>query len=74
MHQTVANTLRTRLQNVPLTLADAFTVIDDALAQAMHANRIAIHRTLEYSPGAIVFRRDMILDIPLIVDFERIRE
>ena len=74
MHQTVANTLRTRLQNVPLTLADAFAVIDDALAQAMHANRIAIHRTLEHSPGALAFRRDMLLDIPLIVDFERMRE
>ena len=33
-----------------------------------------MHRTLGLSPGSIVFHRDMILDIPLIVDLERIRE
>ena len=32
------------------------------------------HRTLQVSPGSLVFHRDMLLPIPLLVDFELIRE
>ena len=39
-----------------------------------YAARAAIHTTMQLSPGAIAFHRDMILNIPLLVDFELIRQ
>ena len=48
-------------------------IIDTALATASHASRSAIHRTLHISPGGLVFRRDMFLDIPLLADLALIR-
>ena len=74
LHQSMANSLRANLYSHPSTLEQATALIDDALATASYANRVAIHRTLRLSPGAIAFRRDMMLDVPLIVDMERLRE
>ena len=35
----------------------------------MHASRCAAHQSLRnHSPGAIAFRRDMLLDIPFLAD------
>jgi hypothetical protein len=34
----------------------------------MHATRATVHRSLRISPGALIFQRDMFLDIPLIAD------
>jgi hypothetical protein len=36
----------------------------------LHAARSAIHRTLGVSPGGLVLHREMLLDIPLLIDFE----
>jgi hypothetical protein len=38
------------------------------LPTAAYASKVAIHRTLNTSPGALVFQRDMILNIPLTTD------
>ena len=74
MHQTVGNILRTYLYTQPLhNQSQAQNIIDSALASASYATRCAIHQTLQISPGALVFQRDMILDIPIIADLEYIK-
>jgi len=44
------------------------------LANAAYATRTAIHHTLSISPGAKIFQRDMMLNIPLIADLERLQQ
>ena len=39
----------------------------------MHATRTNIHTTLKGTPGALVFGRDMFLDVPLIADLQAIQ-
>merc|ERR1712051_619215 len=74
MHQTVRNVLRTLLYlNPPRTVANAADLIDQALSTAMHAMRTNIHTTLKGAPVALVFGRDMFLDIPLISDWKAIQ-
>ena len=44
-------------------------LIDTAFATAMHASQCASNSQLNfYSPGALVFHRDILLDIPLHAD------
>ncbi len=75
MHQTVGNILRTLLYvNPPANLDDANLLLDTALASASHAIRTVAHNTLRMAPGAMVFRRDMFLDIPLEADFVQLNE
>ena len=70
MHQTVENVLRALLySNPPRTVANAIDLVDQALGTAMHAMRTNIHSTLKGAPGALVFGRDMFLDVPLIADW-----
>jgi hypothetical protein len=40
----------------------------------MHAMQAGIHSTLGSSPGALVFNRDMLLNIPLIADWPAITQ
>ena len=69
MHQTVADVLRTTLNaQQPANLLQANAIIDNALAMAVYATRCAVSRSLGVSPGALVYQRDMLLDIPIIVD------
>ena len=75
MHQTAANVLRTLLHtNPPQNALQASALIDSALATTMHATRASIHRTLRTTPGALVFQRDMFLNIPLIANLQTIRD
>ena len=39
----------------------------------MHALRCAVNHTMQTSPGALFFRRDMLMDVPLIADLDAIR-
>jgi hypothetical protein len=48
--------------------------VDEALSIAMHAMRAGVHFTLGSSPGNLVFNRDMLLNIPLIVDWHAITQ
>ena len=49
--------------------------METAFATAMHATRCAAHASLNnFSPGAVVFNRDMFLDIPLIADLIQIHD
>ena len=75
VHLTIANMVRTELCDVPQnTVATAIEIVDRILASAQYAARVSIHRTMEISPGAMVFNRDMILPIPLIANYNLIRE
>jgi len=75
MHQTVANILRTVLYtNPPRTVGDAKAMIDSALATAMHAMRTNVATTLQSSPGALVFNRDMFHNVPLVADWHMITQ
>jgi hypothetical protein len=47
--------------------------MDTCLSTAMYAVRTAVHRSLKICPGAFVFQRDMMLDIPLLADLTLIR-
>jgi hypothetical protein len=40
----------------------------------MFATRTALHSSLQASPGSLAFSRDMILDIPMIADWQFIRQ
>ena len=75
MHQTVGNILRTLLYTHPPTdVEQAQDLVDEALSTASHALRMAVTRLLGASPGAITFGRDMLLDIPVIADWQLIRD
>ena len=74
MHQTVGNVLRTYINfdQAPTNLSEARDIIDDCLATAMHAMRTNIATSLGSSPGALVYGRDMFLNVPLIADWHSI--
>ena len=47
--------------------------MDNALATVMHATRCAVNNTMKTSPGALTFRRDMFIDVPIMADLIAIR-
>ena len=73
VHLTVAMILRVLLTEqgaCPSTAEEADTLVDRALAIAQHAVRVSSSTALnKYSPGELAFGRDMLLHIPVIVDF-----
>ena len=74
LHQTVANILRTIIiDNPPQHIDQATSAMDHALSTAMHVTRCATSRTLGISPGALVFQRDMFLDLPIVADLVQIQ-
>jgi hypothetical protein len=73
MHQIVNNVLRTLVHtNPPHNMTQARDIIDDALATAMHAMQTTIATTLGSTPGALAFAQDMVLNMPLIADWQAI--
>ena len=75
MHQTIRDILRVVLHtNPPQNMDDANQVMDNALATAMHATRCAVSTPIGTSPGALVYGRDMIMDVPLIANLSAIRD
>jgi hypothetical protein len=49
-------------------LDDAHLLIDTALANAMYTTRATFHSGLMTTPGALSFRRDMVMNIPFVAD------
>ena len=47
--------------------------MDNALATVMHATRCAVNNTMKTSPGALTYRRDMFVDVPIMADLIAIR-
>ena len=74
MHQTMASQLRSILHlNPPVNVQEASQIIDSAIASTIFAFRSTIHTTLKTTPGALVFNRDMLLNIPFIADLQAIK-
>ena len=57
LHQSICNTLRTMLHMYPPNNIDQTNdIMDTCFATAAYASKVAIHRTLNMSPGALVFK------------------
>ena len=76
VHRTMGQILRTLLSTErPATPAEMDVAVDEALARTMRACRCAANTSLQgWAPGAIVFGRDMHLNIPVIADIISISE
>ena len=75
MHQVVGNNLRAMMtMDPPDGIESANRMIDTVLANCMFATRAALHGSLRASPGSLAFNRDMILDIPMVADWNLIRQ
>jgi hypothetical protein len=59
--------------NPPVGITHANQLVNTEIANAMYATRATVHSTLKTTPGAMAFGRDMLLDIPLIVDLQLIQ-
>jgi len=74
MHKTVGDILRVMCHTNPLdNINTANQMIENALATASRALWCSVSATIQTSPGALIFNRDMIMDVPLIVNLETIR-
>ena len=75
MHQTVGNMLRAMISlNPPDGVDSAKALVDTALANCLFATRSAIHGSLKASPGSLAFGWNMVLDIPIIADWQLIQQ
>ena len=75
MHQSIANVLRTTLTLAPPQhIDDALQLVEDAIATTVYTTRVSVSRALGVSPGAMVFRRDMFVDLPILIDLVLIQE
>ncbi len=75
MHRTIKDLLRTICHsNPPQNVANAIELVNIVLASASYESRTAVHQTLGVSPGALVFGRDMLLPIPVLTDYNLIRQ
>ena len=74
MHKTVQDMLQSSLRSPPDNVATAVELVDSCLAAASRALRSVVHQTLQISPGALVFSRDMLLPIPILANYNLIRE
>ena len=75
MHQTVEDLLRSLCHShPPQNIEEAAALIDHILSIVSHALRSTVHRTLQTTPGAAVFNRDMLLDVPYIANWIQLRE
>ena len=71
----VGNILRTTLySNPPRNVTEARALVDDALSTAMHAMRTSVSMRLGGSPGALVFSRDVFLNIPPVANWQLIAQ
>ena len=75
IHQAIGNVLRIIVATEdPKSVHQAKQVINKTLALTMKACRCATNGTIGgYSAGALAFKRDMLLDIPLVADIITLR-
>ena len=68
LRQTVTNILHSTLYAYPPdNQLEAELLVDTALQKAAYAMRATVHTTLKATPGSLVYQRDMILNIPVVV-------
>ncbi len=73
MHQAIGNNSLRVLTTLtaPAGVTTPTQLLDTAIANAMYATRCTYHNSaLRTTPGGLAFGRDMILNIPLVTDFE----
>jgi transposase InsO family protein len=75
-HRAMGQILRTLFDSSrPRTMVEMDALVEEAIAITMRACRCASHSSLQgLAPGALVFGRDMHLNIPLIADIIAISE
>ena len=75
MHATMGSMLRTITNSAeaPTSIEEAEHAVDNALYSCIHALRCSINQAMRTSPGALVFNRDMMIDVPLLADLDAIR-
>ena len=67
MHKTVGDMVCTHLGDLVIdNLRDANMLVDSALASVSYGLRASVHSTMGVSSGALVFQRDMQLNIPVL--------
>ena len=72
MHHTIGDILR----EIKAKIADedeAEQAAENALYTCMHALRCAVNHKMQTSPGVLVFRREILMDVPLIAYMDAIR-
>ena len=75
MHKTVGDILRTHVPEMKVDNIDnAQQLIDTALASASYALRATANSTFGVSPGALIFQCDMQINIPILANYEMIRQ
>jgi hypothetical protein len=75
MHQAIGNSLWILRQWIPPAgIDDAKQLVNTALANAMYATRASFHSGIKSTPGALVFNRDMVMNIPFVADLTLIRD
>lgn len=72
VHQVVGNMLRTSEVDMQPTVDEQD--VADFIADASWAIRSTYHTVLKSSPGAAVYGRDMLFDIPYVADWSKIGE
>jgi hypothetical protein len=72
IHAVLGNILRTSELNMAESVKASG--IDIFLSDAAWAVRSTYHTVLKASPGAAIFGRDMLFDIPFIADWQKIGE
>ena len=67
LHKTMADILRVMMHVSPPNNEEETTnMIDNTLSTVVHASRCSVNHTMKTSPGAMLFNRDMMTNIPLI--------
>jgi transposase InsO family protein len=75
MHQAIGNTLRVlSTLNPPQGAVNAEQMVDTAIADTVYATRCMYNSALKTTPGGLAFGRDMILNIPLVTDFQQLQK
>ncbi len=73
MHQTIAIVLKNLLlSQLPQTPQDVLHLVNDGLATTMHSMCSTLSTSLKASPGALAFSQDMLLNVPLIAEWQTI--
>lgn len=74
LHKTIQDLINTSVRTPPNNVNNAIELVDSCLASAVRSLRSVVHQGLKVSPGALVFGRDMVLPIPILADYNLIRE
>ena len=73
LHQSLINSLQTMLHKYPPDTFDQInSIMDTCFATAANTFKVAIHNSLNMSPGALVFQRYTTLNIPLNADLHHL--